>query len=680
MTLINKTIGDIFSMKGKSIFYMVVSLSMLCCSCKTGQHEVTTAPYAAFDDNLLPAIHAEGWIAEFLERQRTGLSGHPEALSYPYDTALWDGEIRRQSTHGEGWWRYEQTAYYTDGILKLGYLLNDSTMIARGENGVNYTIAHATPEGKIGSKDVWDGPRWRMWPQAVFFRSMKSMYEMTGDVRIPETLEKYYLSCTAEEVGTGRNACNIEGILWTYGKTGNSDLLRLAEDAFENGDFELKPSVLEKGDPIVIHGVTFCEMHKLPAILYAYTGKQRYLDLARMAENNLIDNNMLPDGTPTSAEWVKGHDVMAAHETCDIADFTWGQGYHLMADGQARHADNIERAVFNAAPGAVTKDFKALQYFSCVNQFNVTGDSDHNEYRRGLTWMAYRPTHETECCAGNVHRIMPNYVQRMWMTDRKGGLVAALHGPSRVDFVGMTVRQSSQYPFEDCLRFEFSGHSARFPFTFRIPSWSRGCKVSLNGRAVAKDARAGEFTTLIRRWKDGDVLEIRVAPEIKVLESADSAGAYVTRGALLYTLPITETWTEDTRVHPGLNGKHSANPDFKSWNITPSGNFNYAICSNDAELISFDLEGGSEVSSITGDDVSSPTIHNAEALVSGSYPFDNPPFGIIVPVKRIKWDLEEGRYTPNIPVSPEIIDDTIRMVTLIPYGCTELRLTVFPTL
>ena len=58
-------------MKGKSIFYMVVSLSMLCCSCKTGQHEVTTAPYAAFDDNLLPAIHAEGWIAEFLERQRT---------------------------------------------------------------------------------------------------------------------------------------------------------------------------------------------------------------------------------------------------------------------------------------------------------------------------------------------------------------------------------------------------------------------------------------------------------------------------------------------------------------------------------------------------------------------------------------------------------------------------------
>lgn len=637
-------------MKAKSTLY-IFSSTVLLCACSGSHPEISTAPYAAFDDNLLPAVHAEGWIAEFLERQRTGLSGHPEALSYPYDTALWDGEIQRQSTHGEGWWRYEQTAYYTDGILKLGYLLNDSTMIARGENGVNYTIAHATPEGKIGSKDVWDGPRWRMWPQAVFFRAMKSMYEMTGDQRIPETLEKYYLSCGAGEIGTGRNICSIEGMLWTYGKTGNQQLLQFAEEAYDKGDFELKPSVLEKGEPIVIHGVTFCEMHKLPAILYAYTGKQRYLDLARMAESNLIDNNMLPDGVPTSAEWVKGHDVMAAHETCDIADFTWGQGYHLMADGQAVHADRIERAVFNAAPGAVTKDFKALQYFSCVNQFNVTGDSDHNEYRRGLTWMAYRPTHETECCAGNVHRIMPNYVQRMWMTDRKGGLVAALYGPSSVDFAGMTVRQETQYPFSDCLRFRFSGKPSRFPFTFRIPSWCGDHEVLLNGKTAPCSTAAGEFSTVERRWKDGDVLEIRLEADVEMLESDDSAGVYFSRGPLLYSYAIPSVWSEDTKVHPGLNGKKPANPDFKCWNISPSGNFSYAVCGETAEFVESAAEG---------------------------YPFDNPPYRIEVPVRKIRWALEDGKYTPRIPTSPEVMDSDAAAISLVPYGSTELRLTVFP--
>ena len=61
-----------------------------------------------------------------------------------------------------------------------------------------------------------------------------------------------------------------------------------------------------------------------------------------------------------------------------------------------------------------------------------------------------------------------------------------------------------------------------------------------------------------------------------------------------------------------------------------------------------------------------------------AYPFDTPPFGISVPVKRIDWTLEEGKYTPYIPKSPEIIDDSVSRITLVPYGCTELRLTVFP--
>ncbi len=172
------------------------------------------------------------------------------------------------------------------------------------------------------------------------------------------------------------------------------------------------------------------------------------------------------------------------------------------------------------------------------------------------------------------------------------------------------------------------------------------------------------------------MLEIQLAPEIEVLESADSAGAYLTRGALLYSLPIPEKWTEDTKVHPGLRGKHSANPDFKCWDITPSGSFNYALCGGDAEFVSPAAPPVKLIHS-AGIAESSQTDDRA---ARGTYPFDNPPFGIRVPVKEIRWTLEEGKYTPHIPKSPEVIDDTVRTVTLVPYGCTELRLTVFPTL
>lgn len=170
-----------------------------------------------------------------------------------------------------------------------------------------------------------------------------------------------------------------------------------------------------------------------------------------------------------------------------------------MATGEAQWADRIEKAMFNAALGAITKDFKSMQYFSCPNQFIATGNSNHNEFKYGLTWMAYRPIHETECCIGNLHRYMPNYVARMWMKDAKGQPVAALYGPSTVVYSladGVTVRieEKTSYPFDEKIDFVFTFYKDgkkltgkhKMDFTYRIPQW---CSV----------AEAG-FKTVTKEW------------------------------------------------------------------------------------------------------------------------------------------------------------------------------------
>ena len=99
-------------------------------------------PYAAYHDGLIRHIQPKGWINEFLNRQRTGMTGHPEAIAYPYNTCLWAGEIARQNecSFAKDWWRYEQSAYYTDGLLRLGYVLGDTAFINKGERGIRYTI------------------------------------------------------------------------------------------------------------------------------------------------------------------------------------------------------------------------------------------------------------------------------------------------------------------------------------------------------------------------------------------------------------------------------------------------------------------------------------------------------------------------------------------------------------
>lgn len=53
--------------------------------------------YAVFTDGLHDDIVPGGWLKEILVRQDNGLSSHPEAMSYPFDSKLWVGELKRDT-------------------------------------------------------------------------------------------------------------------------------------------------------------------------------------------------------------------------------------------------------------------------------------------------------------------------------------------------------------------------------------------------------------------------------------------------------------------------------------------------------------------------------------------------------------------------------------------------------
>ncbi len=148
-----------------------------------------------FREGMIGDITPKGWLEDYLGRQVTGLSGHPEALSYPYNTCLWAGYIPRVvQQFDQEWWRYEQTAYYTDGILRLGYLMDNKELIKKGEDGVAYTMEHVQPNGRLGDYRLES-----LWPMAVFFRAMKAEYEATGNQEIVKALEKNYLSLSLKD-------------------------------------------------------------------------------------------------------------------------------------------------------------------------------------------------------------------------------------------------------------------------------------------------------------------------------------------------------------------------------------------------------------------------------------------------------------------------------------------------
>jgi uncharacterized protein len=630
------------------------------------------------------AIQPEGWLRQYMEKQATQLALNLPKISYPFNRDYWNGLDYDEST-GFQWWPWEQKAYWIDGATRLALALKDEQLWAQVRSSIDYTLNHADGDGFLGPKylksPTVDDHR---WPHTVIFRSFAAIGDAQSQLALPaaatiaEEMRQHYVNDTASYSKPIRNVTNVEGMLWCYSHTGDARLLAMAEKAWqENMKLAADP---EHGDmtalrvfadtPIIAHGVTYAELVKLPAILYLYTGKDDYLKFALAAQRRIFDNHMLIDGIPSTSEEFRAVTSLDAHETCDIADHTWSWGYMLAATGDSKWADRIERACFNAAPGAIKNDWKAVQYFSCPNQFLATLTSNHCMEKYGNGWMAYQPNpgEDTACCGGNVHRVIPNYAIRMWAKTTDGGLAAVLYGPSKlVTTAGAEGRQveivqTTNYPFDEDIHFAISaGAPVTFPLSLRIPGWCDEPRVIVNGKTVFSRRSDKGFLILRREFNPGDQITLTLPMKVAVTRWPEN-GVGIERGPLVYSLPIKEDWKSFVRP------KYSSE-EFPGWEATAASAWNYGIALSGSDLASeIKVEKRPEASGQLDD------------------PWTTPPISLSVAARKIEgWELlanpdnPEQKFTPCLPeLSATKVSDKVERLTLVPYGSTQLRVTIFP--
>jgi len=624
-------------------------------------------------------VKPRGWLKEFLVCQKEGMPGHLHEIGYPYDRFCWQYRTLTDGGYAQ-WWPYEQTAYFIDTIVRTAGFLDDKKLLEVVMEQIERSLSDDV-DPYIGPNELKEAKSCSRWPHAIYFRALYALWSYTGKECYLEKMRAHYLADTPEHYDTLRNHANIEMILRLAEHFDDNRLFELAKTAFEK--FHMKTSItsmdtLMSDVPPSEHMVSYNEDAKIPAVMYLYTGQKEYLDAAINAYKKVEIYHMLPDGMHSCSEGPTGNDAWRAHESCDLSDYTWSLGFLLEATGNGKYADMIERVCLNALPGATGHHFKTIQYFSSVNQVICARNSTHLDSWYNTPRMAYQPHHYPECCVGNIGRAMPNYVLRMYQ-EIDDGIAASLYGDSVYDGKYMRLEQSGGYPFSSMTSFKVTvKEGSHKRLMLRIPSWTKGYTLKINGRKQVKDEQNGYITIDVQ---DNDLVELGFHMGLTMVSTPDN-GFYYNYGPFLMTLKIEEEEEIDTKELRQTEA-------FPAYNIYPKSKWNYAV-----KRFAVDERPVIKWKGI------------------GKNPFwDGYPLEITVKARELKnWDLVRIRNEKDIDNrvgegldrkqvecgAPEVKEDLLvtpripdynfvagnlgeeMEITLVPYGCTKLRLTVFP--
>jgi DUF1680 family protein len=182
----------------------------------------------------------------------------------------------------------------------------------------------------------------------------------------------------------------------------------------------------------------------------------------------------------------------------------------LRATRDPRYGDSMERVMYNTVLGAkpLQSDGTAFYY----SDYNFAG---HKEYSN----------HRWPCCSGTLPQVAADYHINTYYQDGQD-LYVNLYIPSTVNWQTAkahgSLTQSSTYPFADVVRFNLMlDHPHEFGVHLRIPAWTKGASVAVNGKRLPLELKPGSFAVVRRQWKTGDQVELELQMTTR-LEAIDS--------------------------------------------------------------------------------------------------------------------------------------------------------------
>jgi DUF1680 family protein len=277
--------------------------------------------------------------------------------------------------------------------------------------------------------------------------------------------------------------------------------------------------------PQGLHAYSHCNTLSSAAMTYAVTGDPQYLKTIVNAYDYFEHTQFYatggygPDEALVAADGSLGRSLETTHDSFETPCGSWAgfklAPYLIRFTGEAKYGDWIEKLVYNGIGAAlpmklgdkdtVITNYGDTFYYSDCN----LGGGQKVYYREGYP-----------CCSGTYIQAVADYHDLVYFKDQRG-IYVNLFVPSKVSWKyegnEIAIEQEIAYPESDTsVLAVHPKKTISFDLKFRVPAWSEGAGVEVNGSRLEIACRPGTWAALSRTWTPGDRVTLRIPMTLKI--------------------------------------------------------------------------------------------------------------------------------------------------------------------
>ncbi len=602
---------------------------------------------------LVPFTHGEvkpaGWLLGQLRIQAQGLSGNLDKVWPDIRDSRWIGGDR------DGW---ERVPYWLDGFIPLAYLLDDDDLKARAKRYVDGILDRQEDDGWICPCPKEQRGAYDMWALILILKVLAMYGDLSGDERIQPAVEAALKNFGAHirhntifDWAATRWYEALIPIFWLYERTGEPWLIELAHRLQAEGvDYKkiFDPYLDQEPYPywtFLTHVVNLGMALKQEGLVSRMSGGDADAFALKMHET-LLKYHGMAVGHFTGDECVSGDSPVQGSELCSVVEAMYSFEELLAVGGNPHWGDACERLAFNALPATNSPDMWTHQYVQMTNQVRCSRlPEGHVVFRtNGPEAHVFGLEPNYGCCTANFNQGWPKFAMATFMKT-ENGVASALIAPSSVTFkqgdADVCVTLETDYPFRACAKYTVTASApVEMELSLRIPGFAKSATVD------GQPAVPGAFHTITKTWSGTTSVDVQFRFEAELVDRPRDMRA-LWRGPLLYSVAIEEEWKRVEYEHNGVERKYP----YCDYAISPKSAWNYGFAGDSFE---------------------------AQEKPVGDCPFspDGAPVEIMAQLAEIDWPEQHGICAVE-PQSRKPLG-AARAVRMIPYGCTNLRMTEMP--